>query len=67
MAIQTSRKGTSFVSVYPCSTLGSALVAVEAEVHGVGMLNKSLAFDVVEVEGSSSLRRCLNGPWEESL
>ena len=39
IASHTSRKGTSFVNVYPCSTLGSALRAVEAEIHGVGILD----------------------------
>lgn len=41
MAIHTSRNGTSLVNVYPCSTRGSALIAVEADVHGVGKVSVS--------------------------
>ena len=43
MTWQTSRKGTSFVRVYPWRTLGSARVVVEAEVQGVGMFKGSFA------------------------
>ena len=67
MTTQTSRKGTSLVNVYPCSTLGSALVAVEAEVHGVGMLSESSLSGAAEAVGSLSLWKCLKGPWEESF
>lgn len=41
IATQTSRNNTSLVNVYPCSTLGSALAAVEADCHGVGRLSVS--------------------------
>ena len=41
MAMHTSLKGTSLVRVYPCKTLGSALVIVEADVHGVGISSDS--------------------------
>lgn len=36
MALQTSRNETSFVRVYPCNTLGSARLAVDGVVHGIG-------------------------------
>lgn len=36
MAVQTSRNDTSFVSVCPCNTLGSARLAVDDVVHGTG-------------------------------
>ena len=42
MAVHTSRNETSLVNVYPCSTRGSALIAVEADVHGVGKAKLSL-------------------------
>lgn len=41
MAMQTSRNGTSLVNVYPCNTLGSALVAVVADFQGVGRSSDS--------------------------
>lgn len=36
MAVQTSRNETSFVSVYPCNTLGSARLTLDDVVHGIG-------------------------------
>lgn len=36
IAVHTSRNDTSFVSVWPCNTLGSARVVVDAVVQGVG-------------------------------
>lgn len=36
MAVQTSRNEISFVSVYPCNTLGSARLTVDDVVHGTG-------------------------------
>lgn len=36
MATQTSRNETSFVSVYPCNTLGSARLAVDDIDQGTG-------------------------------
>lgn len=68
MAWQTSRKGTSFVRVCPWRTLGSARVAVEEEVHGVGMLKDSSAASgsgCVEAAEGFLLRKCLKGPWLE--
>lgn len=68
MAWQTSRKGTSFVRVCPWRTLGSARVAVEEEVHGVGMLKgSSVASGSACVEAAEGflLRKCLKSPWLE--
>lgn len=36
MAVQTSRNEISFVSVYPCSTLGSARLTMDDVAHGTG-------------------------------
>ena len=63
IVIQTSLKGTSFVSVYPCSTLGSALVMVDAEVHGVGMSSDSFVWSASSpsaVSNAVSSFECLN-------
>ena len=68
MAWQTSRKGTSFVRVCPWRTLGSARVAVEEEVHGVGMPKGSSAASgsgCVEAAEPFLLRKRLKSPWLE--
>lgn len=49
MAVQTSRNETSFVSVYPCNTLGSARLAVDDVVHGIGKDRGPLGSVEVEV------------------
>ena len=70
MTWQTSRKGTSFVRVYPWRTLGSARVAVEEEVQGAGMSKGSSAVSNsggVEAAELFSLWRCLRGPWLENV
>ena len=41
IAAHTSRNDTSFVSVYPCRTLGSAWLTVEVDIHGVGIFSDS--------------------------
>ncbi len=61
IAMQTSLNETSFVSVYPCKTLGSALVAVDAEVHGFGISSDSDLFSFCSCSSSaSSTFECLN-------
>ena len=70
MAWQTSRKGTSFVRVYPWRTLGSARVAVEEEVQGAGMSKDSSAPSASGGVGAAelfSLWKCLKGPWLENV
>ena len=70
IAMQTSRKGTSFVSVKPCNTLGSTLDSVEADVQGVGRLKSSSLFSNAAITSSASFSFCpsfwkrLNGPCE---
>ena len=60
IAMQTSLKETSVVSVYPCKTLGSALVIVDAEVHGFGMSSDSVLASSSCVSNASSTFECLN-------
>lgn len=61
ITIHTSLKGTSLVSVWPCKTLGSALVMVDAEVHGVGMpTDSSFPFSSFAASSAASSFECRN-------
>lgn len=51
IAIQTALNDTSFVSVYPCKTLGSARLVVVADVQGVGKFKDSSPFALFEGDG----------------
>lgn len=53
MAAQTSRKDTSFVKVYPCSTLGSALLSGVCDFQGSGKVPALLP-----VKGAISCTEC---------
>lgn len=55
MAVQTSRNETSFVSVYPCNTLGSARLTVDGVVHGTGKLSSPSGSIEVEVLAKAGL------------
>ena len=64
IAMQTSRKDTSLVIVYPCKTRGSFCDAVDIDLHGVGKLKDS-SCEIVTGPGDSSLFRCF-GRCEEN-
>lgn len=55
MAVQTSRNETSFVSVYPCNTLGSARLTLDDVVHGTGKDSRPSGSIEVEVLAEADL------------